>query len=223
MRINTGIPELDKKIGGGFPEKSVNLVSGGIGTGKTLFGLNFVISGAERGEKCVYVSLNENREELLRACATIASLRPAEKLIQKNLALEYVVLSKTLDLDFFTKIFRAYPQVDRVVIDNVTKLLLFSENKHDYRIHLAELVRYLKERVGCSLLLCETQDDTIDSGNGEAYETDSALNLSFLTAEEKPRRILRIYKMRYTAIEPLVPYEFTITSDGLRLGKSRTV
>jgi circadian clock protein KaiC len=37
MRVSTGLPELDKLMGGGLLEKSFNLLSGSPGAGKTLF------------------------------------------------------------------------------------------------------------------------------------------------------------------------------------------
>ena len=36
-RISSGIPGLDELIQGGFVKKSINLVSGGTGTGKRWF------------------------------------------------------------------------------------------------------------------------------------------------------------------------------------------
>ncbi|MDI6806700.1 MAG: ATPase domain-containing protein, partial [Candidatus Aenigmarchaeota archaeon] len=54
-RIKSGINGLDKLIEGGFPEGSVILVSGAPGTGKTLFGLQFIYQGAKANEPGVYV------------------------------------------------------------------------------------------------------------------------------------------------------------------------
>ena len=61
MTISTGLSGFDERIGGGFPNKTKILVSGGPGTGKTLFGLNFLLNGAINGEKCCYVSLSEEK------------------------------------------------------------------------------------------------------------------------------------------------------------------
>jgi len=41
-RVKSGIKGLDKLVGGGFPEKSVVLISGGPGTGKTTLGLQYL-------------------------------------------------------------------------------------------------------------------------------------------------------------------------------------
>ncbi len=219
----TGIPALDKKIEGGFPEKTVILLSGNAGTGKTLLGLNFLLEGAKKGEKGCYISVNETEEELLRACEGIKPLRELKKYLGKKIALEYIPLGKVIDLEYFTNIFASYPKVDRLVIDNVNKLLIFAESKQEFRRRLTELVHYLKGRVGVSLLLCETLDHTIDTGNGEAFETDGVINLDFIEVEEKPRRMLTVYKMRYTAFEERVPYELVISKEGFKLKETHLI
>ncbi len=58
--ITTGLTGLDKLMGGGFPKGTAVLLSGGPGAGKTLFGLNFLVDGAEKGEKCYYLSISES-------------------------------------------------------------------------------------------------------------------------------------------------------------------
>jgi circadian clock protein KaiC len=223
MRITTGLPSLDKLIDGGFPTKTVILLSGGPGTGKTLLGLNFLIEGAAKGEKCYYLSVCESKEELLRACEKIDSLKKANKYIDKNLLIEMFTLGEKINLDHFTRLFADYPNIHRLVIDNINKLLLFAENKKDYRIKLAEILRYLREKVECSLLLCETKGDEIDTGNGEAFDCDGVLCVSFLELEEKPMRTLEIYKLRYTSFDPRVHHELLINSKNIRLTTTKVI
>jgi len=222
-RVKTGISGLDRVLGGGLPSQTVILVSGGAGTGKTLFGLNFIVNGAIKGEKCCYVSLGENKDELLRACDGIEKLRGIRGYMDKNLAIEHVIMGDNIDLDYFTNIFASYPMVDRLVIDNVNRLLIFAERDRDYRMRLSELIRYLKERVNCTLLLCETKGKEIDTGNGEAFECDGVLNISFLEFEERPKRILEIHKLRYSSFEPKIPHEFVIDGRGLRVTETRVL
>ncbi len=222
-RYSTGLPALDKKIEGGLPEKTVVLLSGNIGTGKTLMGLNFLIAGAKKGEKGAYISLNEKEEELLRACKGITSLKQIEKYLNKKIILEHIPLGKMVDLEYFTNIFASFPKVDRLVIDNVNKLLLFAESKKEYRKHLVELIDYLKKRVGVTILLCETLDATLDTNSGEAYEADGVINISFVDVEEKAKRMLGVYKMRYTSFEPRQLYELRVSKTGLKLSDTYMV
>ncbi len=64
-RIKTGIPGLDAITDGGFIEGSVNLLTGGTGTGKTIFGSQFIWQGLQMGEPCVYITLEESPEDFL--------------------------------------------------------------------------------------------------------------------------------------------------------------
>lgn len=58
-KISTGILGLDEMLGGGFPTGRIILVRGGPGSGKTVFSLQFILSGVKNGERGVYVTLEE--------------------------------------------------------------------------------------------------------------------------------------------------------------------
>lgn len=221
-KVTTGLSRLDKLLRGGFPQKTTVLLSGGPGSGKTLLALKFLMEGAHKGEKCCYVSLNENREELLRACGGIDSLKGLEKKLGKNLAIEHITLGEHITMKKFVEIISSYPEIDRLVIDNVNKLLIFAESERAYRIHLSELVKHLRP-MGCTLLLCETKEDKIDTGNGEAFECDGVMHLNFLELEEKPMRTLSVHKMRYTPFDPKIPHELIINDKDLKLGRTKVI
>jgi circadian clock protein KaiC len=63
-RIQTGIPGLDHVLGGGLRTSSIYLLRGASGTGKTTLGLQFVLEGVRRGERCLYLTLSETRGQL---------------------------------------------------------------------------------------------------------------------------------------------------------------
>ena len=214
-RVNSGLTGLDDLIDGGFPQNSCVLVSGGAGTGKTLFGLNFVESRADANEKSCYISFNEDAAGLLRA-------GEGTGLEIEKTAIKHMDLLEDVNITDFIKTIESYPELDRLVIDSINKLLLFSKDKADYRHQLHRLVRFLRKNVRASLLICETNNG-MDTGNGEAFECDGVVDLSFLELEEKPMRTLQIHKMRYTAIEPKVAHELVIDGKGLRLSKRKVI
>src|SRR3712207_9251305 len=55
---------------GGFFRDSVVLVSGSTGTGKTLLGCEFVTAASSRGERSLFFSFEEGRDQLLRNAAS---------------------------------------------------------------------------------------------------------------------------------------------------------
>ena len=59
-RIQTGIPGLDEILNGGIPRRNVVLLSGGPGTGKSIFGYQYLFNGLTRGQSGVLVALEEH-------------------------------------------------------------------------------------------------------------------------------------------------------------------
>jgi circadian clock protein KaiC len=224
MRVGTGMKRLDSLLSGGYPEKSVVLLSGGPGTGKTLLGLKFLLEGAKKGEKCCYITLSESKEELLRACESVQALSGVKKHLGKSLAIEHIPMGRSeVNMKRFVDIMGAYPKIDRIVIDNVNKLLLFSESDRLYRAQLSEIINGLK-KTRSSLLLCETDaEEKLDSGGYESFECDGVVQLIFLELEEKPMRALVVHKMRYTNFDPKLPHELVIDNKDVRLTQTRLI
>src|SRR5580700_2411773 len=64
-RISTGIPGLDNVLCGGVDAERLYLVQGEPGTGKTTLALQFLLCGAKDGERCLYITFSETRDELI--------------------------------------------------------------------------------------------------------------------------------------------------------------
>src|SRR3982751_1848550 len=84
----TGTEGLDDVLGGGLTANRLYLVEGDPGAGKTTLGLQMLLAGRGQGERGMYVSLSETKEEL-RAVArshgwsldgvSITELAPSEE------------------------------------------------------------------------------------------------------------------------------------------------
>jgi len=59
-RVRTYVPGLDEILFGGVPERSVVLLSGGPGTGKSILGKQFLFNGLKRDEPGIFVALEEH-------------------------------------------------------------------------------------------------------------------------------------------------------------------
>ncbi len=59
-RVKTGIPGLDEILNGGIPKRNVVLLSGGPGTGKSIFSYQYLWSGLQMGEPGIFVALEEH-------------------------------------------------------------------------------------------------------------------------------------------------------------------
>ncbi|MFH1709867.1 MAG: response regulator [bacterium] len=60
VQISSGIPELDKMLGGGLPKGSNILIIGPLGRGKSTFARKFIAEGLSRGEKCLFVAVDDD-------------------------------------------------------------------------------------------------------------------------------------------------------------------
>jgi len=98
-RVPTGIPGLDRMLGGGLIEGRPYLVTGGTGSGKTLLGLTFLMEGIRRGEEVLLVAVDEPPGEIVENVrsldwdlSTIKTLdaNPGMRGIKRNMAVQEI-------------------------------------------------------------------------------------------------------------------------------------
>lgn len=66
-RVSTGVPALDKVCGGGIPSRSITVVCGEPGSGKTVLALQMLFHAARQGKKTLYfTTLSEPSLKLVR-------------------------------------------------------------------------------------------------------------------------------------------------------------
>ncbi|HEX5690909.1 MAG TPA: ATPase domain-containing protein, partial [Roseiflexaceae bacterium] len=144
-RVSTGIAELDAMMHGGPIRSSSTLIAGSAGVGKTILSLHFLAAGADRGERGLMISFQENPEQLrLRA----AQFGMSEQLVRDNDILEILFLSPVeLNLDAAAAHIRAAVEkrgVRRVVIDSVAELEFAAHDIARFDDFLASLVGFFR-------------------------------------------------------------------------------
>lgn len=70
-RISSGIESLDAMLSGGFFRGSSVLISGTSGTGKSSIAAQMVDTACRRGERCLYVALEESPDQIERNMASL--------------------------------------------------------------------------------------------------------------------------------------------------------
>src|ERR1035441_5513697 len=93
-KASTGIQGLDE-ITGGLPRGRPTLVSGGAGSGKTLFGLEFLVRGATQfGEAGVFMSFEESIPDLTKNVASLGF--DLDRLVaEKKLFVDHVSITRS--------------------------------------------------------------------------------------------------------------------------------
>lgn len=220
-RLTTGISGLDRMMSGGVPIGSVTLLSGASGTGKTIMALYFAQAGIESGENAVYVSFEENPQQIIRGARELG-LNTDEYIKNGNLDLLYV---SPIELDVDEHIFKIQQLVEkrearRLVIDSITSFEVGMTDKVKYTDHIWSMAEYFKSR-GVTLLFTHEMrnSDLVNelTKHGISFVADNLLLLRYLEQGPKINRYLRVVKMRASKHDNTMR-ELLINSGGVSLG-----
>jgi KaiC/GvpD/RAD55 family RecA-like ATPase len=83
-RVPTGVPGLDRMLGGGLMPGRPYLVTGGTGSGKTLLGITFLLEGMRRGEEVLLVAVDEPPNEIVENVRSLGWDLSAIKTLDAN-------------------------------------------------------------------------------------------------------------------------------------------
>ncbi len=211
-RVPTGIPGFDNLVKGGLIEKSTTLLSGGAGTGKTIFGVQFLYNGAEKyDEPGVMLSFEEDADDIYRD--TDAFGWNLEKHVKDNkLSLLY---EDPTDISKFSKhLEEEVIKLDakRVVFDSTSVLGLSLENAHEVRMKLFDLISLLRKLGVTSILTAETLEDTkgLSRFGVEEFIVDGVIRIHYTGIGGENSSHLQVRKMRATDLKRgFFPMEFT--------------
>lgn len=159
-RVKTGIHGLDEILGGGLPSRRVHLVQGSPGAGKTTLALQFLLEGARQGERVLYISLSETREEVQAVAAShgwnvddvviFEASRLGEEDENTLFDTSEVELGERMHA-ILTEVAKVEPT--RLVVDSCTELRLLAHSPVRYRRQILALKHRLVEANRTVLLL----------------------------------------------------------------------
>ncbi len=169
----TGVAGLDEILHGGFARDRVFLLEGSPGTGKTTTAMQFLMTGAALGERCLYITLSETEAELRDVAVAhgwnlagveVFELVPPERLLDEHQQ-QSLLYSSDLELGETTRmIFDAVERVhpDRVVIDSLSEIRLLAQSSLRYRRQVLALKHYFSNHSATVLMLDDLTSDTTD-------------------------------------------------------------
>jgi KaiC/GvpD/RAD55 family RecA-like ATPase len=235
-RKSIGVAGLDEMLGGGFPNRSIILVCGGPGVGKTILSLQYMVEAINRGEPCVYVSLEEPMAKKTQNARAFGW--DLLKLAQNNqmyvLDLFMVPQNKgdveavdrkrgKIQYSIEEEIISAANQINakHVIIDPLTSILIHESRSDKKRSLIGQLYDSIR-RLECSALI--TSEGTLRENEFymEQFLSDGVILLNKDIQEFKLIKTLRIDKMRGIDFDDQ-PRRFTITSRGFQVFNTEPV
>jgi len=230
MRVRTGIFGLDELMEGGFPAGSCVLVSGKIGTGKSIFAAQYIARGiTEYGELGVLVSFERDKKDLYQDASAFGwQLQRLEK--EGSLQILGGSMSKVVGEmrkakatieDLISEIVETVETSEskRIALERVELLAMLSPDESEFKLLLGDLKERLRE-LGCtSVLTSEIREGREELSRVGAEELVDGVIVLYYEGEGLTRdRALEIRKMRGTEHSNQLNF-FDITGKGIVMRK----
>ena len=228
-RVKTGIPGLDEILNGGIPKRNIVLLSGGPGTGKSIFSYQYLWNGLQMGEPGIFVALEEHPVQVRINMAQFGwDVRKYEKEgmfaivdaftggIGEAAKRERYVVSDIDNLDEFLEVLKTAIRdinAQRIAVDSVSTLYLAKPA-------LARKIVMSLKRVLAGLGLTGILVSQVSvtergfGGPGVEHAADGIIRLDLDEVDGQLIRSLIVWKMRGTS-HSLRRHKFDITDKGI--------
>lgn len=222
IRVSTGIKNFDKLIQGGFEKNSTNLVVASGGSGKTIFAAQFLIEGIKKGEKCLYITFEEKRDEFFSNMMGLGwDLYKYEK-EGKFFFLEYTPEKVKTMLEEGGGVIETLvltKKIQRIAMDSITSFGLLFENEFQKRTSALALFNMLRKWECTSVLTYERDPlrDVRTTSRILEFESDSIILLYYVRAKKERQRYIEVLKMRGTDHSKDI-WPFYIEKGAVRVG-----
>ncbi len=220
----TGIIGLDDITQGGLPAGRPSLLCGSAGSGKTLFGLTFLVNGAlQYGERGVFMSFEEREQDLGANVASLGYDLPAlvesGQIVIDFVRVEAAEIEESGEWDLeglFVRLGHAIDTIGakRVVLDTIEALFGGLKDEAILRAELRRLFVWLKDKGVTAIITGERGEGQLTRNGLDEYVSDCVILLDNRVHEQITTRRLRIVKYRGSS-HGTNEYPFLIDDGGL--------
>jgi len=226
MRVPSGVPGFDELVDGGLLSDRLYVISGPPGSGKTTFCSHFITQGAKEGEKCLYVTMHETKEELMQ---DMSGFEFGFDRAMKSDGVQFLNLvtesGKRTITQFGTDggltnrlvAFIESNNIDRAVIDSTMLLQHFFS---DMAEEITGFLSALKQTDATILLISEMTDPS--SYSDEHYLAHGVIFFHNFLDSGGMTRGVQVIKMRGTAIDTDI-HDLSFSEQGLRVHPEKQV
>lgn len=225
-KVTSGIKGLDEIIGGGYTKNNIITLSGGTGSGRTIFSTQFLVKGALRAdEPGLYLSFDEPKFSIFSNLSGFNWNLPGLERDKKVVFIEY----PQNELEQFEEQEGSILElidtlgVERIVIDSITPLATLIEQ--DYRRRQLQKIINIVRKWGATTII--TAEDSLPpdpnmprTNCGVEALTDGYIHLGWRLEGKSRIRTLEVMKLRGTPHKHDI-HACQITDDGFEvLGNS---
>jgi len=223
-KLKSGIYGLNPLLDGGINENSTTVVIGRPGAGKTTFATQFIRRGLQEGQEGIFVSLDENKEQIIREAVEMGWSDILEYL--EDDLLVFIDASGREFSNFIRKELPAFVSEwkgsnARIAVDPLTPVLWSTKDLYEQRDLLGFMFKQTR-KVGTVLCTLEEHGQADLSGPETVipmYLSDCVIHLRLNHEEADPTRLLQVIKCRNSRHSPVMhPYQiirgFGILLDG---------
>ena len=218
IRISTGIARLDAMIEGGIPETYSTLVAGSSGTGKTIFGLEFIHESLKNNKPAVIVSFNESPDQLIAEALRFGwDLR---RYVMDGI-LKFVYTTDRIHHD--EHLWRVRDAVESisarsVLFDGISDIETIFYGSVRVETYINSLIRYFKHVRVTSVFTNGTKHAAVSriADMGTSFLMDGIISLDNTMNAGEMETTLRIVKLRGTDHSRAI-HEYMITDRGIEI------
>ncbi|GAB4325122.1 MAG: ATPase domain-containing protein [Candidatus Sumerlaeia bacterium] len=220
--LRSGLPELDDLLMGGLPSGTCTLISGPAGAGKTTLGIQYLVTAAAAGGRCVIYSFEEGLASMLARCSSLNI--PLEPLVENGSILVRVINPLDSYPDEFLAMLRNDIQHNKsriVMLDSLRGYNLAMEQFGETIAAVQNIVNFIRLAAASIFIINEQEPITGDlkiTEHGVSYLSDNILLLRYAERFGEVIRVISCFKKRIGAYQADL-LEFSITPAGIRIGE----
>jgi len=200
VRLPTSINGLDRMLGGGLFKSTTTLLTGSSGTGKSLFGLQFLRAGLEKGERGLLLGFEEGKAQIYKNakhCPEVDFEAFEKKGVLRVVCRFPEYLSFEEHLQLVKNEVESFKPV-RVVIDSLSSLEKIFP--HESLLDYTRRINYFLKWNGCTSILINADEgifetSAITQGHLSTIP-DNIILLKYVEIESSMRRFITVLKMR---------------------------
>jgi circadian clock protein KaiC len=220
-KLSSGIPDLDRLLGGGIERGTSSLVVGAAGTGKSTLAAQFVAAAAERGERSAMYLFDESIHTLLSRTDGLSI--PLRRHVEAGRVTVRQIDPAELTPGEFAHSIRADVEEHGaccIVIDSLNGYLNAMPGERYLTIHLHELLMYLGQRNVATLLIGAHQGligGAMHTPVDASYLADAVVLLRYFETQGAVRQAISVMKKRGGQHERTIR-EFRLDENGIHVG-----